>query len=128
MRSHNPQGVAGPFAGYAHGIELHEPVRFLFGAGQAGVDADGRVGEGIAEQAALMWRNIVEILTAADMRLEHIVQLTMLLLHREDYAVAREVRERTLGDHRPASTLMYVSGLADPQWLIETDFVAAVPQ
>ena len=128
MKSHNPPGVAGPFASYAHGIELDEPVRLLFGAGQAGVDADGRVGEGIEEQATLVWRNIGEVLAAADMDIGNIVQLTMLLLHREDYAVAREVRERALGEHRPASTLMYVSGLANPAWLLEVDFVAAIPR
>lgn len=128
MKSHNPPGVAGPFASYAHGIELDEPVRFLFGAGQAGVDADGRVGEGIEEQATLVWRNIGKVLAAADMDFGNIVQLTMLLLHRDEYPVAREVRERALGEHRPASTLMYVSGLANPAWLLEVDFVAAVPR
>lgn len=127
MKSHNPPGVAGPFASYSHGIELDEPVRLLFGAGQAGVDADGRVGEGIEEQATFVWRNIGEVLASANMHIGNIVQLTMFLLHREDYAVAREVRERALGEHRPASTLMYVSGLANPAWLLEVDFIAAVP-
>ena len=128
MKHHNPDGVAGPFASYSHGVEVDEPVRFLFGAGQAGVDAQGRIGEGIEEQATLVWRNIATILAEADMRVEHIVQLTMLLLNREDYTIAREVRERALGAHRPASTLMYVSGLANPDWLIEIDFVAAAPR
>lgn len=127
MKSHNPPGVAGPFASYSHGIELDEPVRLLFGAGQAGVDADGRVGEGIEEQATFVWGNIGEVLASANMHIGNIVQLTMFLLHREDYAVAREVRERALGEHRPASTLMYVSGLANPAWLLEVDFIAAVP-
>jgi 2-iminobutanoate/2-iminopropanoate deaminase len=128
MKRHNPDGIAGPFASYSHGIELDGPVRFLFGAGQAGVDADGRIGDGIEAQATLVWRNIDSILADAGMRIDHIVQLTMLLLHRDDYAIAREVRERALGEHRPASTLIYVSGLADPNWLIEIDFVAAVPR
>jgi len=128
MKRHNPEGVAGPFACYSHGIEVDEPVRFLFGAGQVGVDALGRVGEDIEAQATLVWRNIESILGDADMRIDHMVQLTMLLLHREDYAAAREVRERALGEHRPASTLIYVNGLANPQWLIEIDFVAAAPR
>ena len=128
MKRHDPDGVAGPFASYSHGIELDEPVRFLFGAGQVGVNAQGRIGEDIEEQATLVWRNIETVLGDADMRIDHIVQLTMLLLHREDYAAAREVRERALGEHRPASTLIYVNGLANPQWLIEIDFVAAAPR
>jgi enamine deaminase RidA (YjgF/YER057c/UK114 family) len=127
MKRHDPPSVAGPFASYSHGVELDEPVRFLFGAGQAGVDTDGRIGDGIEEQATLVWRNIGDVLRAADMEIDHLVQLTMMLVNREDYPAARAVREAALGDNRPASTLLYVSGLANPEWLIEIDFVAAAP-
>jgi len=127
MRAFNPPTVAGPFATYSHGVELEGPVRLLFGAGQAGVDADGRIGEGIEEQSRLVWRNIGEVLAGADMGIQDIVHLNMLLVHREDAPAARAVREEVLGDHRPASTLMYVVGLANPDWLIEVDFVAARP-
>jgi len=125
MRAFDPSTVAGPFASYSHGVELEGPARVLFGAGQAGVDADGRIGEGIEEQARLVWRNIGEILAGAGMGVPDIVQLNMLLLNREDYPIARTVREEILGEHRPASTLMFVVGLANPAWLIEIDFIAA---
>ena len=127
MKRHNPATVAAPFATYAHGIEVDEPVRFLFGAGQVGVRPDGTVGEGIEEQSRLVWRNITEVLASAGMEVKDIVQLNMLLLdpaHREG---ASAVRAEVLGDHRPASTLMYVVGLAGPEWLIEIDYIAARP-
>jgi enamine deaminase RidA (YjgF/YER057c/UK114 family) len=127
MRTYNPPTVAEPFATYAHGVEVAGPVRFLFGAGQTGVAQDGRVGEGIEEQARLVWRNIGEILAAAGMGITDIVQLNMLLTDRDDAAGARAVRDEALGDHRPASTLMFVAGLARPEWLIEIDFIAAKP-
>ena len=128
MQAHDQAGrkTAAQSAGL---VELGRSARRgqhqLAPAGQAGVDADGRIGEGIEEQASLVWLNIGEVLRAADMGIEHLVQLTMLLLHRDDYPAARAVRERVLGEHRPASTLMYVNGLANPEWLIEIDFVAA---
>ena len=125
IRAFNPRAVAGPFAAYSHGVELEPPVRMLFGAGQTGVAEDGRIGTGIEEQARLVWRNIGEVLAGAGMEISDIVQLSMYLLHREDYPTARTVREEFLGDHRPASTLVYVAGLANPDWLIEIDFVAA---
>ncbi|HET9672515.1 MAG TPA: RidA family protein [Actinomycetota bacterium] len=125
VRAFNPRSVAGPFAAYSHGVELRPPVRMLFGAGQTGVAEDGRIGVGIEEQAELTWRNIQEVLAGAGMEVSDIVQLTMYLLHREDYPAARAVREEVLGGHRPASTLVYVAGLANPDWLIEVDFVAA---
>lgn len=125
MRTFNPPGVAGPFASYSHGVEIEGPLRLLFGAGQAGADTGGTVGDGIEEQARLVWRNIKKVLAGAEMEISDIVQLNMLLVDRADYAGARAVRDEELGEHRPASTLMYVAGLANPAWLIEIDFIAA---
>jgi len=127
MKTHNPPSVAGPFATYAHGVEVDEPVRFLFGAGQTGVSADGAVGTGIVEQSEMVWRNIGEVLASAGMEISDIVQLNMLLIDREDFSGAIGVRDAALGEHRPASTLMYITGLARPEWLIEIDYIAARP-
>jgi enamine deaminase RidA (YjgF/YER057c/UK114 family) len=127
LKKHNPPNIAGPFATYSHGIELEGPHRFLFGAGQTGVRGDGSVGQDIEEQARLVWQNIQTVLAAADMEIADIVQLNMLLTDRADHAPAAEIRESVLGGHRPASTLMYVAGLARPEWLIEIDFIAARP-
>jgi len=127
VKKHNPATVAAPFATYAHGIEVDEPVRFLFGAGQVGVEPDGTIGQGIEEQARLVWRNISEVLASAGMEITDIVQLNMLLLDPADRDAAAAVRQEVLGDHRPASTLMYVVGLAGPEWRIEIDYIAARP-
>lgn len=125
MRAFNPAGVAGPFGSYSHGIEVESPMRLVFGSGQTGVDTDGRIGEDIEEQSRLLWRNIEAVLAGAGMEISDIVQLTMLLMDRGDLPTARAVREEFLGGHRPASTLLFVVGLAHPDWLIEVDFVAA---
>jgi 2-iminobutanoate/2-iminopropanoate deaminase len=126
VRTFNPAGVAGPFGTYSHGVEVDAPMRLVFGSGQTGVDTDGRIGEDIEEQSRLVWRNIEGVLAGAGMAISDIVQLNMLLVHREDLATAREVREEFLGAHRPAATLLFVAGLAHPDWRIEVDFVAAV--
>jgi 2-iminobutanoate/2-iminopropanoate deaminase len=125
MRAFNPAGVAGPFGTYSHGIEVESPMRLVFGSGQTGVDTDGRIGEDIEEQSRLAWRNIGGVLAGAGMGISDIVQLTMLLVNRGDLPTARAIREEFLDGHRPASTLLFVAGLAHPDWLIEIDFVAA---
>ena len=84
MRTFNPAGVAGPFGTYSHGVEVESPMRLVFGAGQTGVDTDGRIGEDIEEQSRLAWRNIEGVLAGAGMAIADIVQLNMLLVHRED--------------------------------------------
>jgi 2-iminobutanoate/2-iminopropanoate deaminase len=125
LKKHNPTDVAAPFATYTHGIELEGPQRFLFGAGPAGVEVDGTVGSNIEEQARLVWRNIGRVLADAGMEISDLFQINMLLVDRADHPVAVAVRAEALGEHRPASTLMYVAGLARPDWKIEIDFVAA---
>jgi len=127
VKNHNPPTIAGPFATYTHGVEIDEPARFLFGAGQVGVDPDGTVSEDVGEQARHVWQNIREVLASAGMDITDIVQLNMLLLDRADRDAAHAVRQEALGEHRPASTLMYVVGLSRPEWRIEIDFIAARP-
>ncbi len=124
MKVHNPPTVAGPFATYSHGVEIDEASRVLYGAGQTGVAADGEVGDGIAAQSELVWQNIKAVLASADMDISNIVQLNLLLVDRKDFPEAMRIRDAMLGDHRPASTLMYVAGLARPEWLIEIDYIA----
>jgi len=125
VRRIEPSNVAGPFATYSHAIEVAGPDRLVFGAGQTGVAPDGTTGEGIETQARLTWENVRAVLDAADLALSDIVQLNMLLVDRADLPVAMAVRDEFLLDHRPASTLMIVAGLARPEWRIEIDFIAA---
>jgi len=128
MRRINPTTIAGPFANYAHGVEVESNARLLFGAGQTGVEIDGTVPDGIEDQARIVWANIKTILAEANMEIADIVQLNMLLIDRADREGAAAVRDAEFGPHLPASTLMYISGLADPAWKIEIDFIAAREQ
>lgn len=125
MRYIEPPDVAGPFATYSHAVEVTAPARLVFGAGQTGVAPDGTTGEGIEAQARLTWENVTAVLAAADLVISDIVQLNMLLVDRSDLAVAMAIRDEYLGAHRPASTLMFVAGLARPDWRIEIDFIAS---
>ena len=110
-----------------HGIELDEPVRFLFGAGQVGVDAQGRIGEGIEEQATLVsWRNIETVLGDADMHRSH-QQFGRCCCCTRRLRAARGKARCSMSIGRVDPHLRERS--ANPQWLIEIDFfVAAAPR
>jgi enamine deaminase RidA (YjgF/YER057c/UK114 family) len=71
------------------------------------------------------WRNIFAVLASAGMNAHNLVKITAFLTQREDLADFREVRDRMLREARPASSLIFVSGLADPAWLVEIEAVAA---
>jgi len=54
-----------------------------------------------------------------------IVKLTTYSTAAEHLPVLREVRERVLAGHLPASTLLIVAGMAKPEWLVEVEVYAA---
>jgi len=59
------------------------------------------------------------------MTLQDIVKTTIYLVDRGDYATFAKVRAEILNGHKPASTLVYVSGLVKPEWKVEIDVIAA---
>jgi len=124
-RQHSPATVAAPFSHYSHAIETQNAQNWLMISGQVGVDPDGQLAEGATAQMEQVWRNIFAVLAAAKMNAHNIVKVTAFLTRREDLAAYREVRDRMMRDARPASTLVFVSGLASPDWLVEIEAIAA---
>ena len=125
MKPHNPAGVAAPAAPYVHGMEVAPGARWLFISGQIGVHPDGRPGADAREQAELVWSNIGLILRSAGMDVADIVKLTTYSTSAAHLPALREVRERVLAGHLPASTLLIVAGLAKPELLVEVEAYAA---
>lgn len=122
---HNPPTIAPPAAQYVHGMEVRPNARWLFISGQVGVHPDGTVGKDAREQAEIIWSNLGAILDRAGMSVGDIVKLTTFAVAREHLPALREVRERVLNGHKPASTLLLVAGLGQPQWLVEVEAYAA---
>ena len=112
-------------ASYSAAVEVAAPKRWLFVSGQVGRDADRNIPDGIEAQAEIAWHNLVAILTEGDMTVDDIAETTLYLVRREDNAGYDRVRAKWLGNRRPASTKIYVSGLSDPRMLCEIQAVAA---
>jgi 2-iminobutanoate/2-iminopropanoate deaminase len=125
LKHHNPKTVAPPFSRYSHGIEAPDKARWLHVSGQVGVTPDGKIVEGAEAQIEQAWRNVLSVLAAAGMGAHNLVKVTTFLIDRADLAPARAIRERMLQGAEPASTLIFVAGLASPDWLVEIEAVAA---
>lgn len=122
---HNPETIAAPTGLFSHGVECAAGARWLHVSGQIGNAADGAIGKGIDAQSTLTWFNIIEVLKAAAMGPEDIVKMTTYLLDSEDLAAYGAARAKVLGDHQPASTLVFVAQLILPELLVEVDVIAA---
>ncbi|MCG8548376.1 MAG: RidA family protein [Alphaproteobacteria bacterium] len=124
-RIYNPDGIAAPAGAYSHGVEAPANARTLYIAGQIGVNPDGSISDSAEDQADRAWQNIVAILADAGMGVEDLVRMTTYITRAEDALAIRAVRTKYLGDYRPASTLLVVAALAQPEYVFELEAVAA---
>jgi enamine deaminase RidA (YjgF/YER057c/UK114 family) len=99
--------------------------------GQIGQDLDTNDSVAIGDaagQAEQAMNNIRMLLEEAGSRVEHIVKITIYLIDpRYREAVYRVVGQHLKGVH-PVSTGIVVSALARPEWLVEIDATAVIPE
>lgn len=126
IKIHNPKELPAPPT-YSHGIEVPGSLRTVYVAGQVGVDVSGKAPAGIAAQTELAWNAVRAVLLSAGMDLKNVVKTTVYLTNAADYPEFVKVRTAMLGDTKPASTLVYVSGLVRPEWIVEVDATAVGP-
>lgn len=116
----NPPTIRTP-TGYAHGIVVQGAERRLVISGQVGMALDGSVpttGEGQVAQALA---NLRAMLEANDMSVTNVVKIRTFLTDRGLLTAYRDARAAVFADHAPASTLLFISGLADPRFMVEIE-------
>ena len=101
-------------------------------SGQAGIDERGQlVGKGdLKRQTEQTFENLKAALAAAGASFRDVVNSRIYVVgfKPEFLPVIREVRSRYFAaDQPPASTLVGVTTLAGPEWLIEIEVTAVVP-
>jgi enamine deaminase RidA (YjgF/YER057c/UK114 family) len=120
-----------PPTGYSHVAKVNGGT-LVYIAGQVSSDASGKlVGEGDFEaQAERVFANVKLAVEAAGATMADIVKMNTYIVASVDPADVpkmRAVRGRYFGSGTPpASTLVYVSRLAQPGWMIEVEVVAAI--
>jgi 2-iminobutanoate/2-iminopropanoate deaminase len=118
-------GLARQIGAYSDAIEIPPNLRWLLTSGTPGLIGEGKCPEGIADQAELAWKYVLEMLARANMQISDIVKVTQYLTRSGDIAAYAKVRSRYLGDSRPASMLLVVPQLVWPQILVEVEVTAA---
>jgi enamine deaminase RidA (YjgF/YER057c/UK114 family) len=117
----NPDTIHAPLGRYVHQIEVTGESRILFLAGQIGMAPDGTVPPDPVEQLGLALENIIANLTAAGFEPTDLVKITTYVVGEMDPAGRRAQLDRVLGTHIPTSTLVFVAGLASPDYKVEVD-------
>jgi enamine deaminase RidA (YjgF/YER057c/UK114 family) len=102
----------------------------VFVRGQVGQDLDTAANVGVGDpvaQTEQAMKNIKQLLSEAGANLEHICKITIYLTDPR----FREPVYRTIGAWLkgvfPVSTGIVVAALARPEWLVEVDVIAVIP-
>jgi enamine deaminase RidA (YjgF/YER057c/UK114 family) len=102
----------------------------VFVRGQVGQDLDTAVNVGVGDpvaQTEQAMANIKQLLTEAGGRLEHICKVTIYLTDPRFRESVYRTIGRWLKGVYPVSTGIVVAGLARPEWLVEIDVIAVIP-
>jgi 2-iminobutanoate/2-iminopropanoate deaminase len=122
-----------PIGLYSHASSVESPARMLFVAGQLAIDHDGRVFgiNDINAQFQQVFENLGAVLQAGGYGFADVVRFTSYVTGRsyiEPFYAARAKLFPTLfpTQQYPPNTLLIVTGLVSPDFLIEVEAVAAI--
>jgi enamine deaminase RidA (YjgF/YER057c/UK114 family) len=104
--------------------------RTVFVRGQVGQALDTAVNVGIGDpvaQTEMAMQNLQTLLGEAGATLEHICKITIYLTDARFREPVYRVIGRWLKGVHPVSTGIVVAGLGRPEWLVEVDVIAVIP-
>ena len=126
----NPDVAADPEGNYSQLVKVDVgDATFLYLAGQVAEDKQGNVvGENdMRRQAECIYANIKAILATEGATLSDIIRATTYITDMSQRSVVSAVRKQLFPVNPPATTLLEVSALAGPEWLMEVDVIAVIP-
>src|SRR5437667_7813727 len=124
----NPDGISKPFSNYSHVVTAESAQKLVFCAGQVAADVNGKVlpPDDFEAQAKLVMKNLRSALAAGGAKISDVTKVTIYICNPHDVPKARGILFDYFGETPPASTLCILRGLANPNFLLEVEAIAAV--
>lgn len=112
---------------YSHVVTVETPGKIIYVAGQLGRGADGNiVPGGMRAQLEQTFKNLEACLKAAGATWADVVKTNTFVTDYAAFSACRDVRMRYFGVAVPTSTTIQISGLAQPEAMVEIELIAAI--
>ena len=127
----NPEGLHRNPA-FSQVVVTSGRTRTVYVGGQNAVDSSGAIvgKDDIGAQAAQVAKNLQVALDSAGARVEHVVKWTVYVVEGQSVGPAMGGFQQVLGQlpNPPAISVLFVAALAHPDFLLEVEAIAAVPE
>ena len=116
-------GEMEPVSHYCHVVKAGDQIWL---SGMVGVTSNGSIPEDTVEQFKIALDTIDRCLRHAGGRPDQVVKVLVFMTDITERAAINPARVAYFGEHKPASTLVEVSGLVDPRMKVEIEAVAYI--
>lgn len=114
-----------PLIGYSRAVRVGP---FVYVSGCTSATPDGLVGKGDPyAQAVQTLKTVIIALEKSGAKAEHVVRTRIYLTRMEDWEAVGKAHGEIFGSIRPATAMVQVSKLIDPEMLVEIEADAVVP-
>ena len=123
---HNPAGLHSNPA-FSQVVTVKGPSTWVFVGGQNAVDSRGNiVGDELGAQTTQALRNVITALQCVNATPRNVVRLVIYIVQGQDVRAAFAAAQSSWGAHATAITVIIVTALANPRFLVEIEATAAV--
>jgi len=127
----NPDNMAKP-RGYSHAISVKGNHQTVYIGGQNAIDENGvLIGKNsLGEQTEQVLMNIEKIMDKAGGKLEDVVKFNIHILQGQNPQEGFQAFQKRWGKNSnfPTVTALFVARLGNPDWLVEIDAIAIIPE
>ena len=127
----NPDGLPKNPA-FSQAVMTQGRGKTIYVGGQDAVNAQGEtVGRGdLGEQTEQVMKNLQTALAACGATFDNLVRLSIYIVQGQDLSRGFQASQKYLGGlkHPPAVTSAFVAALAHPDFLVEVDAIAFIPE
>lgn len=127
----NPEGLSKNPA-FSQIVTTHGRGKTIYIGGQDAVNAHGEVvGKGdIGEQTEQVMKNLQTALAACGATFNNLIKLSIYIVQGQDIYRGFQASQKYLGNLKnpPAISGLFVAALANPNYLVEVDAIAFIPE